>query len=43
MGDVGPKLETPVPDLDAREYPVFCSFLEQLSRKLDASRTTVKI
>ena len=41
-GNVGPKLETFMRDRDAREVS-FCSFLDQLSRKLDESCTTVKI
>ena len=41
-GDVGPKLDTYMPDRGAREV-LFCSFLDQLLRKLDGSRTTVKI
>ena len=41
MGDVGPKLDTYMPDRGAREVS-FCSFLGQLSRKLDGSRTTVR-
>ena len=42
MGDVGPKLETYMRDRGAREVS-FCSFLDQLSRELDGSRTAVKI
>ena len=42
MGDVGPKIETHVPDLDARGS-LISLVLDQLSRTLDGSRTTVKI
>ena len=42
MGDVGPKFDTYMPDQGTLEVS-FCSFLDQLSRKLDGSRTTVKI
>ena len=42
VGDVGPKLDTYMPDRGALEVS-FCSFLDQLSRKLDGSRTAVKI
>ena len=38
VGDVGPKLDTYMPDRGAREV-LFYSFLDQLSRKLDGSRT----
>ena len=45
MGDVGPKFETHVPDLGAREYFNLLNLLilDQLSRKLDESCTIVKI
>ena len=42
VGDVGPKFDTHVPDLGAREYFILL-ILDQLSRKLDASCTSVKI
>ena len=42
VGDVGPKFETHVPDLGAREY-FNLLILDQLSRKLDESCTIVKI
>ena len=41
MGDVGPKFETNVPDLGAREY-FNLLILDQLSRKLGESCTIVK-
>ena len=42
MGDVGPKFETHVPDLGAREY-FNLLILDQLSRELDESCTIVKM
>ena len=42
VGGVGPKFETHVPDLGAREY-FNLLILDQLSRKLDESYTIVKI
>ena len=42
VGDVGPKFETHVPDLGAREY-FNLLVLDQLSRKLDERCTIVKI
>ena len=42
MRDVGPKFGTHMPDGDA--WGIFIMLvLDQLSRKLDASRTTVKM
>ena len=42
MRDDGPKFGTLMPDGDARGIFILL-VLDQLSRKLDASRTTVKI
>ena len=42
MGDVAPKFGTHVPDLGDREYFILL-ILDQMSRKLDASCTIVKI
>ena len=42
MGDVGPKFETHVPDLDARGSFILL-ILDQLSLKLDGICTIVKI
>ena len=42
VGDVGPNFGTHVPDLGAREY-FNLLILDRLSRKLDASRSIVKI
>ena len=42
VGDVGPKFDTYMPDPGALKVSL-CSSLDQLSRKLDGSRTTVKI
>ena len=42
VGDVGPKFDTYMPVRGALKVS-FCSFLDQLSRKLDGRRTTVKI
>ena len=42
VGDVGPKFGTHMPERDARGIFILL-VLDQLSRKLDASRTTVKM
>ena len=42
VGDVGPKFDTYMPLRGVLEVS-FCSFLDQLARKFDGSRITVKI